>query len=87
VTHLRSEQLLAAPELGVLEVLETAIDVAILALLAAHPELRDDADVITLPAAEAALDVVDTAHALGALVNRYRLALTLSDNDSSDLPF
>ncbi len=81
------DNLLGAPELGVLHVLEAALDIAILALAAAHPELRDDVQYVTVPVAEAALDVIDCARALGILVERYRLALVLPQEHSADLPF
>jgi hypothetical protein len=85
MTRLSCHQLRAAPELGVLDVLETAIDVTLLALAAAHPELQHG-DHITLPQVLAALDVVDMPRALGAVVSRYRLALAFA-SDSTDNPF
>jgi hypothetical protein len=81
---LTCDQLRANPELGVLDVLASAIDVSLLALAAAHPELRDD-DRVTDPQALAALDIVDMARALGAIVHRYRLALAFArDHDHDD---
>ncbi len=87
MTSLTYDNLLGAPELGVMLVLEAAIDVAIVALAAAHPELRDDAQYVTVPAAESALDVIDCARALGVLLKRYRLALALPSEHSGDWPF
>jgi hypothetical protein len=86
VTRLTHEQMLGAPELGILDLLENALDVAILALAAAYPELHDS-DLITAPEALAALDLVEAARALGALINRYSLALACAPDDSTDLPF
>ncbi len=86
MTPLTHDQLLGAPELAVLDLLENALDVGVLALAAAYPELHD-LDHVTAPKALAALDIVDAARALGALINRYRLALALANDDSVDLPF
>jgi hypothetical protein len=80
------EQLLAAPELASLAVLEAALDVAGVALAAAWPELHD-LDMCDHDEPRAALDVLRRAADLVAAVNRYRLALALADDRTHDLPF
>jgi hypothetical protein len=80
------DQLLGSPELAILDVLERTLDVVILVLAAAYPEMHD-IDHVTAPEALAALDVVDAARALVVLVNRYRRELALAPGDSADLPF
>ena len=83
---LTAEQLAAAPELAVLAVLEVALRTAILALVAAWPELNDlDDDPLDEP--RAALELVERARDLGAAVNRYRLALATAHGRQDDLPF
>lgn len=83
---LTAEQLAAAPELAVLAVLEVALRAAILALVAAWPELNDlDDDPLDEP--RAALELVERARDLGAAVNRYRLALATAHGRQDDLPF
>ena len=86
MTRLTHDQLLGAPELAVLDLLENALDVGVLALAVAYPELHD-LDHVTAPQALAALGIVDAARALRALVNRYRLTLAIAPGDSVDLPF
>jgi hypothetical protein len=79
-------KLAAAPELGPLAVLDTALRVAILALTAAWPELHTD----HLPCDEprAALDVIERARDLALAVRRYRRALALAAARRDDeLPF
>ena len=81
------EQLAAAPELAILAVLEAALDVTILALAAAWPELQElDLD-SSYDEARAAFDVIERARTLAAAVNRYRLALATADRRDHDLPF
>jgi hypothetical protein len=80
------DELLGSPELAVLDVLERTLDVAVLVLAAAYPEMHD-IDHVTVPQALAALDVVDAARALVVLVHRYRCELVLTPGDSVDLPF
>ncbi len=83
---LTAQQLATAPELAVLAVLEVALRAAILALVAAWPELNDlDDDSLDEP--RAALHLVERARDLGAAVNRYRLALATADGRQDDLPF
>ena len=79
-------KLAAAPELGALAVLDTALRVAILALAAAWPELHTD----HLPRDEprAALDVIEHARDLGLAVRRYRRALAAAAVRRDDeMPF
>jgi len=86
VTRVTYEQLLAAPELGSLALLEGALEVTGVALAAAWPELHEiqscDHD-----EPRAALDVLRCAADLVAAINRYRLALVVADNRRYDLPF
>lgn len=83
VTH---EQLLAAPELASLAVLEVVLDVAGVALVAAWPELND-IDLCDHDEPRAALDVLRRGADLVAAVNRYRLALAIAGDRKHDLPF
>jgi hypothetical protein len=79
-------KLAAAPELGPLAVLDTALRIAILALAVAWPELHTD----HLPCDEprAALDVIERARALALAVRRYRRALAVAAARRDDeLPF
>jgi hypothetical protein len=80
------EQLLAAPELASLAVLEAVLDVAGVALAAAWPELHD-IHLCDHDEPRAALDVLRRADDLVAAVNRYRLALAVADDRKNELPF
>ena len=80
------DEVLGSPELAVLDVLERTLDVAVLLLAAAYPEMHD-IDRVTAPEALAALDVVDSARALAVLVDRYRHELAIAPTDSAELPF
>lgn len=79
--------LYSAPELAVLAVLEAAIDVALIALIAAHPDDVDDDSVS--PESRAAHALVEDARDVAAAVNRYRLALACARERERDdlLPF
>ncbi len=84
----RIDDLLAAPELAVLAVLEAAVDVTLLALLAADP--LDEGHEIAPPERHAARSLADAARHVAAAVARYRLALALArqrDRDDDALPF
>jgi hypothetical protein len=72
----RIDELLAAPELAVLAVLESAVDVTLLALLAADP--LDEGDEFASPERRAARSLADAARNVAAAVARYRLALALA---------
>ncbi len=88
VVHLPAcDDLRAAPELAVLALLESSIDVAVLALGAAHPDVEDLAEVHESAELRAALVIMDLARNLGAAVNRYRLALVLAREHDELLPF
>ena len=76
--------LAAAPELGALAVLDTALRVAVLALAAAWPELHTVHLVHLEP--RAALDVIERARDLGLAVRRYRRALAAAQRER-ELPF
>jgi hypothetical protein len=82
------EQLLAAPELASLALLESALDVASLALAAAWPELHD-ADVHERDDDEplAALEILERAATLVAAIHRYRRVLVAAGTARDDLPF
>lgn len=78
--------LYAAAELAILAVLEAGVDVALVALIAAHPD--DDDDPIP-PERRAARHVIEAARDLASAVNRYRLALARARDRERDelLPF
>lgn len=81
------EQLALAPELAAIVVLEAAAHTAILALAAVYPEIQnldERGDSFEL---RVALDIIDTAHALAASLNRYRLAVQLAQERDDLLPF
>lgn len=75
-----------APELAILGALEAAIDLAIISLVAAQPELhaRDGGHeaVSRTSAADSADHVIAQAQALAAAISSYRLGL----HDRDDLP-
>jgi len=77
-------KLAAAPELGALAVLDTALRVAILALAAAWPELHTDH--LLHHEARTALDVIERARDLGLAVRRYRRDLAAAQRER-ELPF
>lgn len=87
MTRLTYEQLVAAPELGSLAVLEAALDVACVALAAAWPELHDIDIACEHDEPRAALEILHRAGHLVAAVNRYRLVLAFADAKKHDLPF
>jgi len=71
-------ELVCAPELAILAVLHNAVDVAIVALVAAQPELQpspDGRDPDPSPAAAGADAVIAHAQALVAAIADYRAAL------------
>lgn len=68
-------ELATAPELAILAALEATIDVALIALVAAHPELQatdDAADPVSSLVASAADNVIDKAQALADAIIGYR---------------
>jgi hypothetical protein len=80
-------ELVCAPELAILAALEVALNVAIVALVAAQPELRPTADAYdaaATPAAVAADRVIVCVQALAAAIAAYRVALQTRPRD---LPF
>jgi hypothetical protein len=82
------EELAIAPELAILAAIEAALDLAIVALVAAQPELGptdDGHDAVTSPAAHSADAVITTAQALAAAIACYRVTLRRRDRD--ELPF
>ena len=82
------DELAFTPALAILGSIEAAIDLAILALVAAQPELwptDDGHDAVTSPAAHSADEVITTAQALAAAIAHYRLTLRRPDHD--ELPF
>jgi hypothetical protein len=86
----RVEQLSSEPQLASLAVLETAANVAILALAAEHPELGGDDDIQRDDDDElrAALDLVELARAIGITIMRYRRALAERQRSEQQLlPF
>jgi len=72
------------PELAILGALESAIDIAIVSLVAAQPELHpspDGRDPDSSPAAAAADDIIGRAQALVAAIDHYRVALQRQADD------
>lgn len=83
-----ADELAITPELAILGSIEAAIDLAILALVAAQPELwptDDGHDAVTSRAAQSADTVITTAQALAAAIADYRVSLRRHDHH--DLPF
>jgi len=81
------DEIAAAPELAVLATIEAAIDIALVALVAAQPELQptsDQHDAVTTCAAAAADRVIAAAHALAVAIADYRLALVAP---TDEIPF
>lgn len=81
------EQLGIAPELAALAVLEAAANTAILALAAVYPEIQNLDECRDSFELRVALDIIDTARALAASLNRYRLAVQLAQERDDLLPF
>lgn len=80
---------MCAPELAILAVIEQALDVANVALVAAQPELlpsADQRDAVTTSAAQAADHVIACAQELAAAIADYRAAVTDAHDDDL-LPF
>lgn len=72
----RAEHLSAEPQLASLAVLQTAANVAILALGAEYPELAcGDVDLREPLELRAAVDLIDLTRAVDAAIARYRRAL------------
>ncbi|HEX7273202.1 MAG TPA: hypothetical protein VF420_13740 [Casimicrobiaceae bacterium] len=84
--HPTIDQLITAPELAILAALEDTLRVATLALAAAWPEIQE-VDLSPDEQPRTALDVIESARALTAAVNRYRLALAVDHARDQDLPF
>jgi hypothetical protein len=83
----RVEDLYAAPELAVLAVLEAAVDVSLVALVAAHPdehELEDDPPPSERVAARA---LVVAVRVVADAVNQYTLALSRARDRDRLMPF
>jgi hypothetical protein len=82
------DEVYAAPQLGVLALLEAAVDVALVALVAAHPD--DEPEPADVPLERrAARNVVAAAGTLSTALDRYRLAVARArERDRDDqLPF
>jgi molybdopterin-guanine dinucleotide biosynthesis protein len=81
------EELLRAPELAILTSLERTLDIAVVTLVAAQPDLQPTAtgrDTLSTSAAEAADRVIASAQALASAIAAYRTALP---DEKDDLPF
>ena len=77
-------ELVCAPELGILAAIEATLDVALVALVAAQPELQpttDAYDAAVTPAAVAADHVIVCVQALVAAIATYRVALQTPPRD------
>jgi len=85
----RVEHLSAEPQLAALAILETAANIAILALGAEYPELAcHDEGLRETPEIRAAIDLVELARDLDAAIARYRRVLVEAQESESDLlPF
>jgi hypothetical protein len=81
------ENILAAPELGVLTLLEASADLASLALAAAYPEIQVLSGCDEPPELREALAIMNAASTLVAAINHYRLALVLAKDRVQSLPF
>jgi hypothetical protein len=81
------------PELAILAALEHTLDLALYALLAAHPQLSDPECPDRLrdpsPARAAADRIVTAAHSLARALDAYRRAVTPSPHQAPDrnVPF
>lgn len=82
----RVDDLYSAPELAVLAVLEIAVDVTLVAILAAYPEEDADAD-DDAPERDAASHLEHAARELLRAIHRYRLALVIARQRDRLLPF
>jgi hypothetical protein len=81
--RLSPEKLMASPELAPLAVLDATLDVVVLALAAAWPELHSGDLAHDEP--RAALEVIEMARALAAALRRYRRVI--ARHREVDLPF
>lgn len=81
------EQLWIAPELASLAVLEAAIDIAILAMVAVHPEIQDPDRAEQTASLRAANIIIEDARALTAAIARYQLILRRVPDRVDDMPF
>jgi hypothetical protein len=63
------------PQLGALDMLAHATEIAIIVLCAAHPRVEHELDDTALPGDVTADNIVDRAMALLEAVDRYRLLL------------
>lgn len=78
---------MCAPELAILAAIQSAIDIAIVALVAAQPELQSSADgrdAVSTPASAVADAVIGCAQALVSAIADYRAVL---QREPDDLPF
>ena len=83
------EDIYTAPELAVLAVLDAAVDVSLVALVAAHPDDHELEDDPAPPDRLAARALVDAVRDVADAINCYRLAMRLvRDRDRDNLmPF
>lgn len=79
-------ELHAAPELAVLAALEATADVAVRALVAAHPEIQDHAQDESDEIRQA-IAILHATSTLASAINRYRLALALAKRHFDHWPF
>jgi hypothetical protein len=77
-----------SPELAVLAVLDTAVEVALVALIVAHPDGQLDDDDLPLEQ-RAARGLATALHELSTALDRYRLALERAKerDRTNDNPF
>jgi len=83
----RVEDLYVAPELAILAVLEASVDVALVALVAAHPDDHELEDDPPAPEKLAARALVAAIRDVADAVNRYRLATSRGRDRDNLMPF
>lgn len=81
------EQLWRAPELASLAVLDTAIDMAILAVMAIYPEMQDQDPDDQTASLRAATVVIEDARIVATSIARYRLVIARAGDRADDTPF
>jgi hypothetical protein len=81
------EELWIAPELASLTMLEAALDMALLSMLAVYPEMQDLDRADQTDPLGAAIVVIEDARTLAASLARYRLILRRVSDRADNMPF
>ena len=86
---LEPQDVVSAPELAVLALLHAVIDMSIRSLLAAHPDLQNDAleDNHNSPCQAIARSIIISASQLFEPIRAYRKAVVDKEISSADIPF